>query len=662
MPKISINDEITIDVDKNFFNLSSDEQNKIVDEAVNQDLLTGSGRAAASGLMFDFRDEVVAALSAPLSAAEYYLGAGEGQDYRKELTRQRAMESAFMAQNPVLATASKVAGGLVAPAGVLGQAARAATVGGKLAKGVLSGAAMGAVGGAGAAEEGERLGGATLGGVVGAVAAPVAMAAAPAARALVAPVARTAGRLTEAAVKEPSKRAAQMVARRLKDAGVTREALEVLKKNPKPTAIADLDAVGIQGLARLVAQSPYKGAELARSLNARQFGNEAMESAAERIEKDLLSAGAPAETARQAKAGLDQIKNVTASELYKEAHNFRVTPSLRTSLKPLFNTDAVKRALPLARRIASNDGVDLRGDALENIDFAGLDYIQRAMRGQADSYYSRGNSELGKSVHDVRKQFLDILKSNNPKFSEAFEIYGDVMGKQRALEAGLKFDRLKGEQEISDLLKGMSREEKHQFRVGVAQAIRNKMEASADNKNMADVMAKSKLQLRQLREAFPKDKFKELEDALELEGTMARKRGVILGGSPTYQTSAMDAAEDLGDAQSVVRDIKQGGLTGGAAGLAERRIKPALMGVGDETSEALGKILFEIDPAKRAAAIEAVQSVGAPSLSQARRGVMETMGDLTSSGVGGLGRFAGRGLLFEVPTTIAEEQYGILGQ
>lgn len=662
MPKISINDELTIDVDKNFFNLPSEEQNKIVDEAVNQDLLTGTGRAAFSGLMFDFRDEVVAALSAPASAAQYYLGGGEGQDYRKELTRQRALESAFTAENPYLATTAKIAGGLVAPAGVLGQAAKAATVGGKLAKGVLSGTAMGAIGGAGAAEEGQRLGGATLGGAVGGVAAPVAMAAVPVARALGAPVVNTAGRLAGAATKEPSKRAAQMVARRLKDAGVTREALETLKKNPKPTVIADIDGAGIQSLARLVAQSPYKGAELARSLNVRQFGSEAMDSAAERIEKDLLSAGAPAQSARQAKAGLDQIKNTTASELYKEAHSVTVSPTLRASLKPLFNTDAVKRALPLARRIASNEGVDLRGDAIEGIDFAGLDYIQRAMRGQADSFYARGNSELGKSVNEVRKQFLEILKNENPKFKEAFDLYGDVMGKQRALEAGMKFDRLKGEGEISDLLKSMSKEEMHQFRVGVAQSISNKLEASPDARNKASVIANSKLQLRQLKEAFPKENFKALEEALALEKTMAEKRGAILKGSQTFQTSAMEAAEDLTEAQSIARDVRQGGLTGAAAGLSERRLKPALMGVGDQTSEALGKILFETDPARRAAAIEAVQSVGAPSLSQSRRGVMEALGDMTASGVGRVGKSASRGLLFELPTTIAEEQYGILGQ
>lgn len=657
MPKITVGD-LSFEVDKNFKNLPQSEQDRIIEDAVTQDAISGTGKAFASGLLFNFRDEVVAALSEPSAAVSAMLGDDEaGAPYRQELTRQRALESSFRQKYPVTSTVAEIGGGLIAPAGALGQIAKAPTIGGRLFKGMGVGAGLGGLAGAGAGEEGERIESAKVGGAVGAVAAPVAMAAVPAAKFVAKPLIETAGRLTEAAVRTPQGRAAKMVARRLKEAGVTGSALEALKKSPKPEAIADIDSAGIQSLSRLVAQSGGRGSELAKNLNARQFGTEKIQSAAERIEQDLLDAGVPPQSAMQAKAGLDQIKQQTVSPLYREAHALEVPMALRNKLRPFFDRPAVKQAIPSAQRLAANEGVPIKGDAIDNLDFAGFDYLQRTLRQRADALYRQGKSDDAQAVQAIRNEIVDAMKASNKKFKEAFDLYGDTMGMERALDAGRKFRTVKDAGELKATLGKMSEAEKHNFRIGVAQEIRNAIENAPSGRNVADVIAKSKQQLSQIKQVFPESGAEKLEKALESERIMAATRQRAMGGSQTFQTTAAAeraGIEDLAASERIVEGTRQGGIFGGLAGAVQGRVQPALMGVGPRTSKALGEILFETEPAKRAAAIQRVQDAKKlPTMPIGREPIARRFARQAE----GLPSALTRGLLFDVPTTAVQEIY-----
>lgn len=657
MPKITIGD-LSFEVDKNFKNLPQAEQDKIIEDAVMQDAISGSGKAFASGLLFNFRDEVVAALSEPSAAISEFMGDEEaGAPYRQELTRQRALESAFRQQMPVTSTVAEIAGGIAAPGAALGQLARVPTLAGKLAGGIAGGAALGGLAGAGAGEEDGRLSSAGVGAGIGAAAGPVAMALPPLVGAVGAPIARTAGRLGEAAIRTPQGRAAKMIARRLKEAGVTGSTLEALKKSPKPEMIADIDSAGIHSLSRLVAQSGGRGSELARSLNIRQTGDDNIKSAAERIEQDLLDAGVPSQSALQAKAGLDQIKSVKVSPLYEQAHSVDVPQSMRDDLRGLFDRPAVKSAIPAAQRLAANEGKAVSGNAIDNLDFAGFDYIQRVLRQRADSLYRQGKSQDAQAVSAIRDEILDVLKRNNEPFKKAFDLYGDTMGNQRALELGQKFRTFKDADEITASLSKMSEAEKHHFRVGVAQTIRQEIDRAGPGRNVADIIAKSKQQLDQLSKAFPEGGIDKLQKSLDAERIMAITRQRTLGGSQTFQTSAeaqRAGIEDAGITERAVEGVRQGGFFGGLAGAVQGRVVPTMMGVGPRTSKALGEILFEADPARRAAAIQRVQDVAKlPTMPVGRESVARRIGRR----MGGLPGVASRGLLFDVPTTIAEEIY-----
>lgn len=656
MPKIKVNDQLVIDVDKNFFNLSADEQNKIVDDAVNQDAISGTGKAFASGVMFNLRDEVVAALSQPSAALSELMGDVEaGSPYRAELSRQRALESAFRQQAPVTSTVAEIAGGFAAPAGILGQVAKAPTLAGRLMKGMGAGAGLGALSGAGAAEEGERMTGAGIGGAVGTVAAPVAMAAAPVAKFVGQPIARTVGRMAEAGFRTPESRATRMVARRLKEAGISGKELEALKKSPKPQAIADIDSEGVAKLSRLVAQAGGQGSELARSLNARQFGTDKIKSAAERIEQDLIDAGVPAQSAREAKIGLDKIKEEVTAPLYREMNELQVPESFRNSLRPLFERPAVKSALPAAKRLAANRGEPFTGDTVDNLDFNGFNNLQKALNNNAQRQFDLKNYDAGTAIKGIRDEIVERMKSVNKPFKKAFELYGDTMGNERALELGSKFRTFKDPDEIKDIVSKMSESEKHNFRVGVAQEIRNAIESAPAGRNIADVIAKSKQQLRQLKEAFPEGGIENLEKALDIERTMAAKRQRIMGGSQTFETAAQAqraGLEDFQIAEKAIEGTRTGGAFGGLASAVQGRVAPAMMGVGEKTSKALGDILFETDPARRAAVIDRLQGIGRlPAQPIVRPSIPSRVG----SGLGALPSFFTRGALFDVPTTMSNE-------
>ena len=201
----------------------------------------------------------------------------------------------------------------------------------------------------------------------------------------------------------------------------------------------------------------------------------------------------------------------------------------------------------------------------------------------------------------------------------------------------------------------MSESEKHNFRVGVAQEIRNAIEGASSGRNVADVIAKSKQQLRQLKEAFPEGGIDKLEKSLDIERAMASKRQRIMGGSQTFETAAQAqraGLEDVAATERAIEGVRQGGLFGGLAGAVQGRVAPAMMGVGERTSTELGKILFETDPSLRAKVIERLQGVGRLPAQPVMR---PSIPSRIASGTQALPSAFTRGVLFDVPTTMSNE-------
>ncbi len=126
-----------------------------------------------------WRDELSARLSAAMSQA-FDPNAGRWDwntpqaTYERELARQRGQEQAYAEANPIAATVGELAGGLALGGGTVGGVAKAGMA---LKPSLMAASGMGmgegALYGAGAANEGDRLGGAATGAMMGSVLGPL---------------------------------------------------------------------------------------------------------------------------------------------------------------------------------------------------------------------------------------------------------------------------------------------------------------------------------------------------------------------------------------------------------------------------------------------------------------------------------------------------------
>ena len=124
-------------------------------------------RALENGLLGGLGDRARAAIDSIVS--------GGNTSYSANLAKEQGDTDAFAAAHPVANAALGVVGGALAPIGVVGAAGRAATLGGRIAAGAGTGAAVGAVQGALGSKDytdpAQVAKDAALGGIVGGVGA-----------------------------------------------------------------------------------------------------------------------------------------------------------------------------------------------------------------------------------------------------------------------------------------------------------------------------------------------------------------------------------------------------------------------------------------------------------------------------------------------------------
>lgn len=251
--------------------------------------LTGAARSGLQGLSFGFGDELVAAAAA----------AGGEAPYDEALAAERQALRTFEQRHPYVAFGSELAGSLPAALIPGAGAARAATLGERLASSAKVGAAYGGLYGAGASEGGvgERLYGAARGAAAGAVLGPVATEiAAPAV-----------GKLAEALAGRGAGRAqtVQNAADRLADI----EAFKRMGIEPFGPALADK---GVATAARGVEQLPIVG----RIVKEPKAGVEAqLGTAQERLASALGAAASDEEAGLIAQRALDRYRTARLQEL-----------------------------------------------------------------------------------------------------------------------------------------------------------------------------------------------------------------------------------------------------------------------------------------------------------------------------------------------------------
>lgn len=626
----------------------------------------GLARSAASGLTFNWSDELLAGARSKI----------EGTPFEQALEEERSAKKKFENQYPIAATAAEIAGGaptmLIPGLGAGKVATQAAQSAGRLARMwnapisqvTRAGATQGALGGLGAAEGGpdiegirSRLAGAAEGAAVGAgVGAGI-----KAAGNVLSPIG--------SAVVErfrPSMSGDIAVSKILQDlerSGMTPQQArdEFARLRSTGAAPSYFDVSGpLTTRAEAIAQREGAAAEgIVKDIADRQAAQR------QRISGQAKSALGQSktfyETADDAAAAL----RANAKPIYEKAYQAKIPVEAQYELQKIMND--VKKAFPSAISDAERLFVaERRGPEFKRVGTRELpsgneafemipkiqqwDYIMRALGDviEGQTNVAGKTTQLGLAAGNIRREIADILDNNVPDFKAARAQYkGDIEVKQALEEAKKSFGRVDPE-ELAIKWKDMSAAEQQAYRAGALKNIRDSLFGSGD---FTDATKRVGQSIQDRRDALsiimPNKTTADLfQKYLEAEAKIAQNARRIGEGSPTARRIAagkdLESGADLGTL-GVASDIARSNwssamqklfnmITSGAA-IPEKRaeaigsmLRANDMASVDRLTKSLESFLAERER-KQAQSISRQKKIGAMAGRQAGEEVAEPPGE-----------------------------------
>ena len=555
-----------------------------------------AARSVGQGLTFGTLDEIEAALRT---------GSISGPEYEKQRNLLREQQKQFGMDMPIAKTGLEVGGSLIAPLGIAKQVAKLApatqalitgqTVKGQIARGTAIGATTGAASGYGFAEKDEgsetAMGG-VFGGVLGG-SVPVVV---KGAGTLIKNVLNSAG------IGDQETVASKMLANYLSKDNLSpkeaQQALDELRRIGVPNpVIADLGkSLNDLAYSAYVVQSKAKGA-------TQEFLENRLIDQPNDIVKGLVEKAGLAKNVN----GFEYLEALTAnqsrlaSQAYPEAYSkaINAVPFRKFIDRDVFTKaygEAVKRAdvygqkLPDLASIRNAQSVPT--DVLHQIKM-GLDRIVDA---ETDNI-TKKISGYGGDVVKVKNEFNDLIKSLNPDYAKANAQFADAERIKNAFKMGEDYQKLNPAEAASNIKK-LTSDEKEAFRLGVMANINERL-GDYKSGDFTKQIFKSENQKLLLRNAFPDQasytEFSQYVKGLNQQATTKQR---VLGGSRTDENKAVREESNLlgslaqatvtGDPLSMLR-------AGGSALLARAK------GISSESSEALQKRLFTVDPVEQTA-------------------------------------------------------------
>jgi hypothetical protein len=513
--------------------------------------VTGSIRAALQGMTFGWSDEVGSVLAAsfaegiPMNKAEREEWSKAYQDIHGTLKMESGQ---FREAHPVAATGLEVAGAVAtggaarAPLKAIANKVGIASNVPALARLTGGGAAGGAAFGAGIADPGSRLEGATKGAAFGAVAAP--------ATALGVRGVSAGSRLTGKAVRKiidtPKAKAKRAVRSALDLEGLSpKRAERKLEMFGSPTALADLGE-NLLGLGRVVTGTSGTPRTLAfRFLNSRHHRQH---------QRLLGAANEGLGTISDYHAVLAQntaTRRHVAAPLYDRAWKtpLRDTkPRLRqdgvlVGLQNLRRRPVIDRALKRARQELLDEGVDFQPKGMRIWHAA-----KEVLDDKIGAAIRSGESKRARRLMKVKTDLLNELDAQVPSYKQAREIYAGSKAIDDAAELGRTL--LKSKIPVNDvekLMRTATASEKHAFRVGTLKGIAEKLDDVAENLNAARKLVPNKRIKRMMIAAFPdKNVARKFLRQVETENTMVNTKSKITGGSATASRLAEKQDAEIG--------------------------------------------------------------------------------------------------------------------
>lgn len=557
-------------------------------------------RGAADTLSFGLADEIAAAGGA-LTGID-----GDFMDYSGNLRKQRAIQAQRDDQDPYATNAGRIAGALTGGVGLakagapfMGTVPANASLLPKMALGAKSGALYSGLYGFGSGEgvadrateaaKQAAIGG-LLGGAIPAVTETVKVVTKPVRDAI-------------SARMFPDDYAAQKIAERLSDAGLTAEQAALKTERTKGLSLADVGGTTTQNLLKTTTNIPGKAAARVKTqlvIKQMQQGDRIKE-AVKRTFADPDGYNAAA----------DEIANTAqklAAPLYEQA---RKTPiPFTTTLEDILKTPAGKKALDRASELAGNEQVpfqqlfiniadDGTATAKRVPDARAWDYIKRAFDDMIDAEkagtFGKANNNV-RIISSLKQKMLDEIDAVNPAYAEARKVWSGQAALKDALEAGREA-MTKSPEETRRLLNGMSQAEKESFKIGVADWIRGKVESTGFTQNALLKFFSSKGQLENLRAAFGDDKqFKAFREAIFAEARKRSTYNVVTGNSSTAkQLADLADAGQLRETVDLVANAATGGVVPATLKFVGSRLK-MLGGFTPEVADKVAQKLMSTDP------------------------------------------------------------------
>jgi hypothetical protein len=555
-----------------------------------------TARSIGQGLTFGTLDEIEAALRT---------GSISGPEYERQRNMLREQQKQFGMDAPIVKTSSEIGGSLIAPLGIAKQVARLApatkdlitgtTTLGQLLRGAAIGTTTGAASSYGFAEKdagSEAAVGGIFGGILGG-SVPIVV---KGAGTLIKNVLNSAG------IGDQETAASKMLANYLQ------------KDNLSPTEAQQ----ALDELRRIGVPNPVI-ADLGKSLNDLAYSAYTVQSAAKGTTKEFLEnrlidqpndiVKGLVEKAGLAKNvnGFEYLEALTAnqsrlaSQAYPEAYSkaINAVPFRKFIDRDVFTKaygEAVKRAdvygqkLPDLASIRNAQSVPT--DVLHQIKM-GLDRIVDA---ETDNI-TKKMSGYGSDVVKVKNEFNDLIKSLNPEYKKANAEFADAERIKNAFKMGEDYQKL-NPAEAASKIKKLTFDEKEAFRLGVMADVNERL-GNFKGGDFTKQIFKSENQKLLLRNAFPDQaSYNEFSQYVKGLNRQAETKQRVLGGSRTDENKAVrEEASLLGSlAQASASGDLVSLLRSGASALTSRA-----KGISSESSEALQKRLFTVDPVEQTA-------------------------------------------------------------
>lgn len=553
-------------------------------------------RSVGQGLTFGLLDELEAALRT---------GSISGPEYERQRNLLREQQKQFGQDSPIIKTGLEIGGSLVLPFGAAKQLSRLSpatqsavigeTVLGQVGRGAAIGAGTGAASGFGFAEKdagSEAVVGGIFGGLLGGT-VPIVV---NKAGSLIKNVLNSAG------IGDQQTAASKMLANAFQKDNLTptevQQALDELRRIGVPVpVIADLGK-SLNDLA----YSAYTVASKAKGGTESFLVNRMIDQPNDIVKGLVEKAG----LARNVN-GFEYLEALTAnqsrlaSQSYPDAYSraINAVPFRQYVDRPVFQKayqEAVKRAgvygntLPPLSAIRNAQSVPT--DILHQIKI-GLD---RVVDAETDAVTTKV-SGYGRDVVKVKNEFNDLIKSLNPDYAKANAEFADAERIKNAFKMGENYQKLDPAEATAKIRK-LNTDEKEAFRLGVMADVNNRL-GNFKGGDFSKQIFKSDTQKLLLRNAFPDQaSYTEFSQYVKSLGQQSSTKQRILGGSRTDENRAVR------DESNLVGSIAQGAATGDVLGMVRaggQALLSRARGISSETSEALQKRLFTVDPVEQTA-------------------------------------------------------------